>query len=399
MASLRSRWPSSAEARISSPTAAPCPSAPARARWLARVRPRPSRCRSIPPAGMPSIAGRRTGCRCAAARPLTSTFLHRSVRTAPCSTPTAAGTTSPPTATSGIPHVVSGWRPYYHGRWRFYARFGWTWVGGDVWAWPTHHYGRWGTTSAGAWFWVPGRTWGPAWVHWAVAPGYVSWCPLGFDGRPVVPFGYAHASRAVLQAGSVDSMDRRAPRSLRRVRVGQARSGGRPPLHARVACARSSLQTTRAGTAVRGAPIRRLHPQHAPALRRLAGARAARAVWRCLQAPANAPGKRQQPAMSSRDVAIQQPARRSGRPRFGEAPRTPPAAEAGRPAPSRRSTEVRAAREPASRWTLRQRRAPPRPRSDDAAPARGTAATRSARPAWNPDSVPVYRGGSLTSPV
>ena len=95
-----------------------------------------------------------------------------------------------------FPHVVSGWRPYYHGRWRFYARFGWTWVGGDVWAWPTHHYGRWGTTSAGAWFWVPGRTWGPAWVHWAVAPGYVSWCPLGFDGRPVVPFGYAHASRA-----------------------------------------------------------------------------------------------------------------------------------------------------------------------------------------------------------
>ena len=95
-----------------------------------------------------------------------------------------------------FPHVVGGWRPYYHGRWRFYGRFGWTWVGGDAWSWPTHHYGRWGTTSAGAWFWVPGRTWGPAWVHWAVAPGYVSWCPLGFDGRPVVPFGYAHASRA-----------------------------------------------------------------------------------------------------------------------------------------------------------------------------------------------------------
>jgi hypothetical protein len=94
-----------------------------------------------------------------------------------------------------FPHVVSGWRPYYHGRWRFYPRFGWTWVGGDVWGWPTHHYGRWGTTSAGAWFWVPGRTWGPAWVHWAVSPGYVSWCALGFDGRPVVPFGYGYASR------------------------------------------------------------------------------------------------------------------------------------------------------------------------------------------------------------
>src|SRR5215203_838075 len=94
-----------------------------------------------------------------------------------------------------FPRVVGGWRPYYQGRWRFYARFGWTWVGGDVWGWPTHHYGRWGTTAAGAWFWVPGATWGSAWVHWAVSPSYVSWCPLGFDGRPVAAFGYGHAAR------------------------------------------------------------------------------------------------------------------------------------------------------------------------------------------------------------
>jgi hypothetical protein len=87
-----------------------------------------------------------------------------------------------------FPRVAGGWRPYYHGRWRFYASFGWTWMGADVWAWPTHHYGRWGLTPAGAWFWVPGRQWGPAWVHWAVAPGYVSWCALGFDNRPVYPF-------------------------------------------------------------------------------------------------------------------------------------------------------------------------------------------------------------------
>src|SRR5205814_600959 len=26
----------------------------------------------------------------------------------------------------------------------------------------------------------------PAWVSWASAPGYVSWCPLGYDGRPVI---------------------------------------------------------------------------------------------------------------------------------------------------------------------------------------------------------------------
>ena len=26
--------------------------------------------------------------------------------------------------------------------------------------------------------------WGPAWVSWAYAPGYVSWCPLGWNNRP-----------------------------------------------------------------------------------------------------------------------------------------------------------------------------------------------------------------------
>jgi uncharacterized protein DUF6600/FecR-like protein len=91
-----------------------------------------------------------------------------------------------------FPHVATGWRPYYYGRWRYYGRFGWTWIGGPVWAWPTHHYGRWGITSAGGWFWIPGSTWGAAWVNWSVAPHYVSWCPLGFNGRPVVPFGYKH---------------------------------------------------------------------------------------------------------------------------------------------------------------------------------------------------------------
>jgi hypothetical protein len=93
-----------------------------------------------------------------------------------------------------FPSVVGNWRPYYHGHWRFYTHFGWTWVDGPVWGWPTHHYGRWGITTAGAWFWIPGATWGPAWVHWAVAPRYVSWCPLGFNGRPVVGFGFSYVS-------------------------------------------------------------------------------------------------------------------------------------------------------------------------------------------------------------
>jgi hypothetical protein len=83
------------------------------------------------------------------------------------------------------PRVAAGWRPYYHGRWATLRPYGWTWIAADPWGWPTHHYGRWGF-SAGVWFWIPGRHWGPAWVSWAYTPHYVSWCPLGWNNRPVV---------------------------------------------------------------------------------------------------------------------------------------------------------------------------------------------------------------------
>jgi len=83
------------------------------------------------------------------------------------------------------PRVGVDWRPYYRGRWVTLRPYGWTWVGLDPFAWPTHHFGRWGF-SAGAWFWIPGRTWGPAWVSWGYAPGYVSWCPLGWNNRAVI---------------------------------------------------------------------------------------------------------------------------------------------------------------------------------------------------------------------
>jgi hypothetical protein len=82
------------------------------------------------------------------------------------------------------PTVTTAWRPYYHGYWRSVPRWGWTWIGLDVWGWPTHHYGRWGYGRS-RWFWIPDRHYGPGWVSWATAPGYVSWCPLGFDNRPV----------------------------------------------------------------------------------------------------------------------------------------------------------------------------------------------------------------------
>jgi hypothetical protein len=91
------------------------------------------------------------------------------------------------------PTVPLTWRPYYDGYWWSYPRYGWTWIGGGAWGWPTHHYGRWGHASGG-WYWIPGARWGPAWVSWAAAPGYVSWCALGFDNRPVFGFSAGFAT-------------------------------------------------------------------------------------------------------------------------------------------------------------------------------------------------------------
>jgi hypothetical protein len=82
------------------------------------------------------------------------------------------------------PTVAVGWRPYYNGYWSSVPSYGWTWIGGDPWGWPTHHYGRWGYGHS-RWFWIPDRRYSPAYVSWASAPGYVGWCPLGYDNRPV----------------------------------------------------------------------------------------------------------------------------------------------------------------------------------------------------------------------
>jgi hypothetical protein len=95
------------------------------------------------------------------------------------------------------PTVTPDWHPYFYGYWQSVPVYGWTWIGYDRWSWPTHHYGRWGFAH-NRWFWVPGRTFAAAWVSWGTAPGYVSWCPLGFDGRPVAALsvGYRPAWNA-----------------------------------------------------------------------------------------------------------------------------------------------------------------------------------------------------------
>ena len=73
--------------------------------------------------------------------------------------------------------------------------YGWTWIGAERWSWPTDHYGRWGF-ARNAWFWIPGSSWGPAWVSWAAAEGYVSWCPIGVDSRPLFALAFGAASFA-----------------------------------------------------------------------------------------------------------------------------------------------------------------------------------------------------------
>ena len=100
----------------------------------------------------------------------------------------ARGATRRPTATCGIRRSrPTGARTTTAIGLRFRA-YGWTWIGFDVWAWPTHHYGRWGfARTAGSGF--PARRGARPGSRGAAAPGYVSWCPLGFDNRPVFAFG------------------------------------------------------------------------------------------------------------------------------------------------------------------------------------------------------------------
>ena len=303
-----------------------------------------------------------------------------------------------------FPHVVSGWRPYYQGRWRFYARFGWTWVGGDAWGWPTHHYGRWGTTSAGAWFWAPGSTWGPAWVHWAVSPGYVSWCALGFDGRPVVPFGHAYAGH---------SYNRHDPWGAWTV-VPRGQFGARGPV------TRVAVDGRRFGPdGVRPFVVQATPPSRPYAVAResaIAGGRmpipvGAPAVGEtALRGPANAAGQSGSREWG-RDLrwSTRQPGESPAAVPRGSAPASP--GSSGSVAQSWRRDDGSSVREPAAAGTTVGQGAarsaghsaghygtaiPRRPPTDASAPAVDRA-NRPTRP-WSSDSVPVYRGGILETP-
>ncbi len=98
---------------------------------------------------------------------------------------------------SGSRRSASAWRPYYDGSWG-YTRYGWTWHGRDRWAWPTHHYGRWGFNGS-FWYLDSGQGLGPGVGQLGLAPGYVSWSPLGWDGLPAIGFGHHGTSATAVQ--------------------------------------------------------------------------------------------------------------------------------------------------------------------------------------------------------
>ena len=66
-----------------------------------------------------------------------------------------------------------------------------------AWAWPTHHYGRWGFARNALVLDSRAARGGRRGCRGRSAPGYVSWCPLGFDNRPVfaLSFGVAVVRR------------------------------------------------------------------------------------------------------------------------------------------------------------------------------------------------------------
>jgi hypothetical protein len=223
------------------------------------------------------------------------------------------------------PRVVADWRPYYYGRWASYPRYGWTWIGADRFAWPTHHYGRWGV-SAGVWFWIPGSRWAPAYVSWGYAPGYTSWCPLGFDNRAVISLnifnggsryypsrGWTSISNSYFgrdyvhhRAVNWDRVDRgRRPTFAERGRapgLGRDLAVGRSPIGTqRTAADFPGNGAGRSATPIRSAGSRDAAPQ--PGVTRGIAQGDGRPVARGAMTPANsAPGARRG-QQSSRDTA------------------------------------------------------------------------------------------------
>lgn len=89
-----------------------------------------------------------------------------------------------------VPNAVPvGWAPYRHGRWRWVAPWGWSWVDAAPWGYAPFHYGRW-VTVGGRWCWWPGAyvarpVWAPALVGFVATGGSATRVTIGV-GAPVV---------------------------------------------------------------------------------------------------------------------------------------------------------------------------------------------------------------------
>ena len=300
------------------------------------------------------------------------------------------------------PRVAPDWRPYYRGRWVNLLPYGWTWVARDPWGWPTHHYGRWGYSAAGAWFWIPGRSWGAAWVSWAYAPGYVSWCPLGWTNRPifqinvnvghrydpwrawtVIPrrhFGYGDVHRNVVRASLLDARVRGAfaygdrapevrgyavPRSAAPVRVagtGAARRSpaplytNRPADQGRIRTDGARIRVPDAGASERGGraassavPRERAVPTRPAVRSERPSDRAARPGSEAADRPSSSPRAvpRYDPAPQAPRPGRTEPSRGDGTAPRVESPSRPGARPRSEAAPSMRVESPRAAPRPA----------------------------------------------------
>ena len=141
------------------------------------------------------------------------------------------------------PRVTAGWSPYSNGRW-IWTSYGWTWVPYEPWGWAPHHYGRWGFSVSAGWYWSPGTVWGGGWVSWGIGGGYVGWCALGWNNRPVYPWphhgwrGRPHRPRHprghAVPRGSVPHPHERAWSVVRSGDLGRRGGGAHRELHALV---------------------------------------------------------------------------------------------------------------------------------------------------------------------
>ncbi len=259
------------------------------------------------------------------------------------------------------PSVDAGWQPYSRGYWDDVPSFGWTWIGSDAGSWPTHHYGRWGYAGA-TWFWIPGRAWAPAWVSWAAGADYISWCPLGIDGRPVSSLsgriagsrlGWTALPRPVFghRESAVNGRDRyavpadRLPRSTTLVALAKAPAAPRTDSRSNRPAAASAPVFRSAGTTPPTAPPPVIYyrgpalpPSPAPSASRPGRESGAPAP------PAQQPGLRRAPGAAPPPAGAVQPSPRTAPPSAITAlpSRTPPPPAQGAHGRGERSSGPRA---------------------------------------------------------